>query len=662
MKFIGLDIGTTSITGLIYDLEQKTVVCSVTEDTGNGTPEHREEWERLQDPESIIQRTCQILEQLYPMAEEISGIGLTGQMHGIVYTDNRGQHVSPLYTWQDGRAGLPCADGSSYAHKLSEITGYTVAPGYGLATHYYNIQNGLVPAAAVSFCTIADYAALRLTGSSSPLIDPTQAAGIGCYSFETGGFDYAAIERAGIHTGLLPQVVPSGTVVGTTQAGIPVYCSLGDNQASFIGSVPVPDESVLLNIGTGSQLSVLLPDAEYQLAGMEIRPFPGGGRLVVGAALSGGKSYVLLEHFFRELITAYTGEAPGKLYSFMEQLLSDGETAGTELTVNTQFLGTRTDPEVRGSIGQISLDNFTPARLAHGFLQGMIDELYAFYTTLTSLTGNVYKYAIGSGNALRANAVLCAKAQSTFKLPLALSHSPEEAAVGAALYAAVGAGGIESFTEAGQYIGLELPADPEPIVPEADRQRLMKLYGLTLYKDDDVLSSSEQLSTLGVKYNPNGLQESTIHSSPYRIKVTAGASIGPLRLGMSRSEIETAGADLPVFYKVGYDTAGLANFIEIANPEEEAFCTFGETDLFRTPASELIEILDQISPYQRDHAETGCTYIFPHIGFTLWRSMALTEADLLTDEYRSLPPDIYEDEKRRLYFESVSVFPVEVKS
>ncbi|WP_054940520.1 sedoheptulokinase [Paenibacillus ihuae] len=627
MKFIGLDIGTTSITGLIYDLEQKTVVYSVTEDSGTGTQEHREEWERLQDPESIIKRTSQILERLYSREKEISGIGLTGQMHGIVYTDSRGQHVSPLYTWQDGRAGLPIEDGSSYAQKLSETTGYTVAPGYGLATHYYNIQNGLVPAAAVSFCTIADYAALRLTGSRLPLIDPTQAAGIGCYSFDAGGFDYGAIERAGIHTGLLPQVVSSGTVIGTTSSGIPVYCSLGDNQASFLGSVPVPDESVLLNMGTGSQLSVLLPDGEYQLEGMEIRPFPGGGRLVVGAALSGGKSYALLEHFFRELITAYTGEAPGKLYSFMEQLLSDGETAGTELTVNTQFLGTRTNPEVRGSIGQISLDNFTPARLAHGFLQGMIDELYAFYTTLTCLTGSAFKHMIGSGNALRANAVLCAKAQSTFKLPLALSYSPEEAAVGAALYAAVGAGGVESFTEAGQYIGLELPADPRPVVPEADKQRLIKLYGLTSHKD--------------------------------KIKVTPGASIGPLRLGMSRSEIEAEGADFPVFYKAEYDPEGLANFIEIANPEEEAFCMFGETDLFRTPASELIEILDRISPYARDHAETGCTYAFPLLGFTLWRSIALTEADLLTDEYLSLPPDIYEDEKRRLYFESVSVYPAQ---
>lgn len=452
MKFIGLDIGTTSITGLIYDLEKRAVLHTVTEASSSNISGCREVWERLQDPETICQQIGRILEQLAPVEGKASGIGLTGQMHGIVYTDSSGKHVSPLYTWQDGRAGLPFDNGSSYARKLSEITGHAVAPGYGLATHFYNMQHGRVPAAAVSFCTIADYAALRLTGSREPCIDPTQAAGIGCYSFAEGGFAEAAIRKAGIDTRILPRIVSSGTVVGYTSGGIPVYSSLGDNQASFLGSVPLPAESVLLNIGTGSQLSVLLPDEDYSVEGMEMRPYPGGGRLMVGAALSGGKSYALLEQFFRKLISDYTGEAPGELYTFMELLLSQAEDAGHGLTVNTQFLGTRTNPEVRGSIGQISLDNFTPANLAHGFLQGMIDELYEFYTTLTRITGTACRYAIGSGNALRANPVLCAKARSTFELPFALSNTPEEAAVGAALYAAVGAGAIAGFTEAGRYI------------------------------------------------------------------------------------------------------------------------------------------------------------------------------------------------------------------
>ncbi|MNI86652.1 hypothetical protein D3C73_1437610 [compost metagenome] len=107
---------------------------------------------------------------------------------------------------------------------------------------------------------------------------------------------------------------------------------------------------------------------------------------------------------------------------------------------------------MRGSIGQISLDNFNPAHLTHGFLQGIVDELYAFYAPLIRSTGAAYKYVVGSGNALRANPVLCAKAESTFGLPLTLSSSAEEAAVGAALCAAIGAGVIGSFREAGRYI------------------------------------------------------------------------------------------------------------------------------------------------------------------------------------------------------------------
>ncbi|KUP24198.1 hypothetical protein AWJ19_11675 [Paenibacillus sp. DMB5] len=290
-----------------------------------------------------------------------------------------------------------------------------------------------------------------------PVVDATQAAAIGGYSFSLEDFDYAAIGRAGIATEMLPKVVPSGTLVGHTPGGLPVYCSLGDNQASFLGSVPSPERSVLINIGTGSQLSALLPDGEYNIEGIETRPFPGGGRLAVGAALSGGKTYALLEQFYRDVIRCYTGEEPGEMYSFMERLLHSAEPSVQDLTVSTRFLGTRAQPELRGSINQISLANFTPANLTHGFLQGMVDELYTFYEALISVTGNPYTFIIGSGNALRLNPVLCDKVGKAFGLPLAFSLSIEEAAVGAALNAAAGGGFITGFREAGQYIGVDQP-------------------------------------------------------------------------------------------------------------------------------------------------------------------------------------------------------------
>lgn len=452
----GLDIGTTSISGLLYDLEKRTILYSITEAQASLPFSLNQEWERLQDPELIVKQVEQILERLLAKQPDVSGIGLTGQMHGIVYLDKSGRATGPLYTWQDGRAGQLTGgmDSPTYAQQFSDLTGYTVAPGYGLATHYYNVSGQLVPERAVSFCTIADYIAMRLVNSEVPLIDATQAAGIGGFSLGTGDFDRNAIGMAGIDPSLLPQVVPSGTAIGSTAQGIPVYTSLGDNQASFLGSVPQPGESLLLNIGTGSQLSAWLPDCAKAPSAMEIRPFPGGGVLMVGAALSGGKSYALLEGFFRKLITAYTGEAPTDLYSLMSRLLSEEVpgSASTRLTVNTQFLGTRTDPEKRGSVEGITLENFTPGRLAHAFLQGMVDELRGFLAELEQQGAGTFSRLIGSGNALRSNPVLCAKAEAAFGLPLELGEHAEEAAVGAALCAAVGSGEIASFSEAGAYL------------------------------------------------------------------------------------------------------------------------------------------------------------------------------------------------------------------
>ncbi|WP_150273948.1 sedoheptulokinase [Paenibacillus tepidiphilus] len=646
MRTIGLDIGTTSIAGVVYDFKHKTVNSTITVTSETGAAGGRE-WERLQDPEAIVRRVLQLLGQLQHEYPGVAGIGLSGQMHGIVYTDSEGQHTGPLYTWQDGRGALAYNSARSYAEQLSEITGCSVAPGYGLATHYYNEAHGLVPPEAVSFCTIADYVAMRLTGRKQPLIEATQAAGIGCFDQQLGDFRKRELAEAGIRVELLPEIAPSGSQAGTTPGGVPVFTSVGDNQASFMGSVRRPAESVLLNIGTGSQVSVWLEDAAAAAPaeGMEVRPYPGGGALLVGAALSGGKSYALLERFFRQVIGTYTGQAPQEMYSFMEQLLASVPEPADGLAVNTQFLGTRTDPAARGSIGGISLDNFTPGGLVHAFLQGMVDELHGFFAPIQKLTAREYTAMAGSGNALRNNPALCAKARATFGLPLLLSAVREEAAVGAALYAAVGAGGVSGFLEAGRFLpaaaAVTWQADPpassreEPAAleqqppPDAEtRARLLRAYGLT--------------------------------PAVQVVSIQPGASIGPLVIGATRAELEAAAEDYPGFYKVEYDGDGRAVFIEIADPGEGCTCRLAgcEADLFHTKAEELIPVLDELSPYDRNDVEGGCTYRFPNLGLTFWRSNALSEADLQTEEYLALPPDILEDERRYLCFESVSVWKV----
>ena len=69
------------------------------------------EWEKIQDAGAIVKKAEKLLDDLLDKYPQTERIGLTGQMHGIVYIDQTGTCVSPLYTWQDGRGSL-CEKGS----------------------------------------------------------------------------------------------------------------------------------------------------------------------------------------------------------------------------------------------------------------------------------------------------------------------------------------------------------------------------------------------------------------------------------------------------------------------------------------------------------------------------------------------------------------------
>ncbi|HEY3323013.1 MAG TPA: FGGY family carbohydrate kinase [Planctomycetota bacterium] len=234
MKFIGIDTGTTSICGVAMDMRTGKI-RSVYLDNASWIRSRRP-WEHIQDPAKIESTVRWILGELLAAREPIAGIGLTGQMHGILYVRGDGAATGPLYTWQDGRGGLPLGRGArSYAEELSERTGYRLAPGFGMVTHWYNLKNGLVPRDAHGFCTIHDYLVMRLAGRKTPLMDPTDAASLGVFDLKDNVFDRNALTDAGIGLDLLPEVASSGTSAGR-HVGVPVYTGVGDNQASFLSS------------------------------------------------------------------------------------------------------------------------------------------------------------------------------------------------------------------------------------------------------------------------------------------------------------------------------------------------------------------------------------------------------------------------------------------
>lgn len=445
MRMIGLDIGTTSLCGILCDADSGAILQTVTKPNDTFLPTTYP-WEKQQDPLALIERLTAITDTLLEN-DDVSAIGVTGQMHGIVYLDAMGKPVSPLTIWQDGRGDQPYKNGKTYAAYLSELTGYPVATGYGAVTHFYNTVNKLVPPDAVTFCTIHDLAVMALTGRTSPLLHPSDAASFGLYDLKNDCYDTAAIVAAGMNPAFFPAVATGYTVAGTTPNGIPVSVAIGDNQASVLGSVSDLEHRILVNVGTGSQISCVV-SAVPENSDLDCRPLTEGRWLLAGSSLCGGRAYAILETFLRDAAAAVTGQPVDSAYPAMDRLMADFTSPAQPLVVQTTFSGTRKQPESRGSIGNIGIDNLTVSNLCDGVMNGMVAELLDMYVEMQPLVSQKPTGLVGSGNGIRFNAPLAERFSAAFGLPLSIPAHREEAAFGAALFALVAAGVVSSIEEA----------------------------------------------------------------------------------------------------------------------------------------------------------------------------------------------------------------------
>ena len=429
MKALGLDIGTTTVSAVV--LEDGALLKSVTKKNGYFI-QTKNAYEKCQDVAMIEKTAMEALSELLSEFPDVAAIGVTGQMHGILYLSEKGEPLSPLYTWQDGRGDEMFADGESYAAYLSRTTGYALATGYGCVTHFYNQRNGLVPEGATVFCTIHDYIAMRIAGLSRPVTDATDAASLGLFDVKAGAFDTDAIASLGMDTTMLPTVTKTPCIGKHGSAS--VFVAIGDNQASFLGTTGGKREGMLVNVGTGSQFSAY--SEEYIASdALETRPFPGGGYLLVGASLCGGRAYALLEKFFREA-AEMLGVDCARAYDAMDALAAKEDPIVDPITVTPLFSGTRKNPALRGKIEGLSTENFTPRHLVTGMMEGMARELYDMYAAYLA-SGGKPSTLYGSGNGLRVNPYLQKCFERLFDTSLTLSTAREEAATGAALFASL---------------------------------------------------------------------------------------------------------------------------------------------------------------------------------------------------------------------------------
>ncbi|BCX03187.1 MAG: xylulokinase [Candidatus Roseilinea sp.] len=454
MLSLGLDIGTTTITALAFDVVAMRVVAhaaALNDAACTPADKRAEGWAELDLDRAFdvaLHALKQVVADLGSHAGRVHTIGVTGQMHGVAFLGRDLRPVRPAITWQDHRAQdmIPEFIVRAGGEGAFANMGCLPAAGYLGPTLYWLRRRDALPDAYA--CCIPDAIAAMLA-AQPPVSDPTLAASTGLFDILHHRWDEALLNALEMPAHLLPPVVESGARVGHLQTGLAqrlglpdhvvVGAALGDHQASLIGSrCDVPGQ-LHINIGTSGQVSLVVNHFAPAMAehGIETRPFPGRRFILTGAALCGGDALALLRRFFADALVIFGAHVPDGDTMFAAMLTAAaGIPPGADgLRIWPTFDGARHRPGSSAAFTGLRRANFTPAHVIHATIEGIADELGAFYDAMHE-AGFAGRSLAGAGNALRRNALLRQAVERRFGMPLHMPPWEAEAAVGAAILAA----------------------------------------------------------------------------------------------------------------------------------------------------------------------------------------------------------------------------------
>jgi len=467
----GLDVGTTSVKGLALDTESGAVVASAEDGYPFATP--RPGWTE-QDPELWWRASERVLDGLRRDAGELGGIGLSGQMHGLVALDRHGEVLRPALLWNDQRTAAETAEieerlggieGTVAATGNRALTGLTAPKLLWMAHHepqlHARVNTVMLP---------KDYVRLRLGAGRAT--DVTDASGTLWFDVAARAWSGEVLAALDVDPAWLPPALESEAPSGhTTAGGVPVAAGAGDQAAGALGVGVLGPGPASVVLGTSGVVFGALPSYAADARGRVQASCHAtrGGWFAMGVILSAAGS-------LRWLRDATGGAS-------FDELLAEAERwpPGVEgLTFLPYLTGERTphaDPDARGAFVGLTIRHDRGA-LVRAVLEGVAFGLRDALDLVAELGGPL-RVGRASGGGARSDLWLRIVA-SVLELPLERVAVEEGAAYGAALLGGVAGGAWGSAEDAvAACVRVRDTVDPvaEWVEPYAEaRERFRALY------------------------------------------------------------------------------------------------------------------------------------------------------------------------------------------
>ena len=462
MKYlIGIDLGTSGTKTVLFD-ESGSTVCSATEEypliqLENGWAE--QEPGRWWDACVVTLKDVMGKSGIDP--GDVAGIGISGQMHGLVLLDENGEVLRNSILWCDGRTAEECAEITETigAERLIEITanpaltGFTAGKILWVRKHepevYTRTRHILLP---------KDFLRYKLCNVFATEV--SDASGMNLLDVPKRKWSDEILEKLSIDPELLPSMHESCEVTGYItdeaaaltglRAGTPVVGGAGDNAAAAIGTGVVENGKAFITIGTSGVIFAHSDEVKIDPKG-RVHTFCAavpGAWTVMSCTLSAGGSLQWFRNNFCEAEMRAADEAGQDVYDLLSEQASKVPIGANRLLFLPYLMGERSpvlNPDARGVFFGLS-GMHTRADIVRAIMEGVVYSQRDCLRVIKKMkVPFIQLTATGGGGRSPFWRQMMA---DVLKTPIVTVSNKEGAALGAAILAGVGTGLYESFSAA----------------------------------------------------------------------------------------------------------------------------------------------------------------------------------------------------------------------
>lgn len=362
--YLGIDIGTSGTKTILFDMSGQALASEMIE---YPLSQPRNGWAE-QDPEhwwqAVVGTIRGVLAKSGVPAADIRGLGLSGQMHGLVMLDGSGAVIRPSIIWADQRTGAEVDDLNRIVghEKMIAITANPAITGFTASKilwvrknepeNYERCRKILLPKDYIRYKLTGEFATEVSDASGMQLLD----IGARDWSDELLGLlDIDKALLAPVYESVEVSGVVSGEAAGLTglAAGTAVVGGAGDNAAAAVGTGVVTEGRAFTTIGTSGVIFAHTNEMHIDPKG-RVHTFcaavPGAWHVMSVTQAAGLSLKWFRDEFCQDLGAA--AERQGlPLYAYMDELAASVPIGSERLLYLPYLMGERTpwlDADARG--------------------------------------------------------------------------------------------------------------------------------------------------------------------------------------------------------------------------------------------------------------------------------------------------------------------------